>query len=107
MACVLCQFDPPTDTAMLGEYTRWFAGEGLADLRAIEGLQELRVFRNYSGGSPLVTAMAFFPDVRSALQLAASDTWRTLAANLARWGCGDLLLTVLEPSPIVPPYQKQ
>ena len=107
MTCVLCQFDSPTDPALLEEYARWFAGEGLASLHAIEGLQELRVFRNYSGGRPLVTAMAFFPDIRLALQLAASDTWRTLAANLARWRCSDILLTVLEPSPIVPAYAKR
>ena len=106
MVCVLCQFNPPTDPVLLGEYSRWFTGEGLEQIQAIEGLQEMRVFRNYSGDSPLVTAMVFFPDLRSALQMADSDMWRTLVANLTRWRCEDVMLTVLEPSPLVSQYER-
>ncbi len=84
MVCVLCQFDPPTDPTLLGEYSQWFTSEGLKEIARIEHLQELKVFRNFAEVSPQVTAMLFFPDVPSALRVAESEMWRKVAENLTR-----------------------
>ncbi len=102
MICVLCQFDPPADPDLMKRYITWFAGDGLRNVLGIEELDELRVYKNYSETSPMVTAMLFFPDVRPALQAAQSPRWHNLLSNLTKWKCKDITLTVLVPTDMIP-----
>ncbi|MBI4236444.1 MAG: hypothetical protein HY688_03700 [Chloroflexi bacterium] len=106
MACILVQFDPPRDPAALEEYARWFRGDAARMMRSIEGLTEARAFRNVTGTSPLVTTIAFFQDLPQALAAARSPLWNQLVASLSRWGCDNLLVTLLESSPILPEPQR-
>lgn len=102
LACILLQFDPPRDLARLQEYAGWFQGEGGELMRRVDGLSELRVYRNVTGESPVVTAIVFFNEMPTALAAARSPFWQQLVGNLTRWGCDGIQVTLLEPSPILP-----
>lgn len=102
MACILVQFDPPRDPKSFEEYAHWFLEDGARLIRATEGLSDLHVFRNVTGQSPVVTAIAYFPEMRGALAAARSSLWSEMVSGLSRWGCDNLQVTLLEPSPILP-----
>ena len=101
MACVLCQYDPPDDDGLVAEYESWLRQGGLDEALSLDGVEGFRAYRNYGMTWPVVTAMIFFSDLKSALQAADTAAWRCIVANLTRMGCRDITLTVLVPSPIV------
>jgi len=78
------------------------AGEGVKQVLALPGLQEFHAYREYSAVNPRITAMLFFEDLRSALQVASSEVWLTMVSNLTRWGSVGAQISVLEPSPLLP-----
>lgn len=102
MACVLCQFDLPQEPAELQAYSEWVVKEGINLILDSDGLTEMRVFRNLTGGSPQVTALIFFKDASSALRAASSTGWHALVTALTRYHCRDVTLTLLGPSPLFP-----
>lgn len=102
MACVLCRYELPNDQTTLDEYGSWITGDGLRRLLSLKGLKEFRAYRDYGGAGLRITGILLFSDLRSALGAASSDIWKDLMANLTRWGCQGVELSVLEPSPLLP-----
>lgn len=102
MTCVLCQFDLPQEADQMTAYSAWIRGGGLKGILAIEGLTEMRVYRNIAESSPQVTAMIFFKDTHTAMKAASTSAWPELVSALTRYHCRDVTLTLLDTSPLFP-----
>jgi len=98
----MCQYALPGDSTKLSGYEQWIKTTGMKTVSSMQDLHHLTAYRDYGTLNPGVIAMLFFPDIRTALQVADSQAWRDFAAGLAQWGCGEVYLTVLVPSPILP-----
>jgi hypothetical protein len=85
------------------EYVAWITGPGMKQVLTLQGLQEVKAFREHTTLlTPRIMAMLFFIDLRPALQAASSDAWLNILSNLTRLGAPGVELTVLEPSPLFP-----
>ena len=101
MANILCQYTFPTDQTSLNQYESWITQGVLDEVMTLEGLVELRAFRDYAAARPRVTIFLSFRDLKSALQAASAGVWRALVSNLTYWGATGVEVTLLEPSPLL------
>ena len=102
MICVLCRYELPNDQAQLADYGSWITDEGIKQILQLEGLREIRAYRDCGTTGERTTGIMLFEDLRSALNVASSDIWRDFMTNMSRWGCTEVELSVLEPSPLLP-----
>ena len=102
MACIMLQYDIPTDPDKLREYSYWVANDAMPSISKALGLKEMRAYRNFGKGSPEITVMIEFGQLNHAMSFLATETWNNLLTTCPSFGVSSLLVNLLVDSPLVP-----
>lgn len=102
MACVFVSYKLPNYEEGRELYERWMVNRGLEHVMKLQGLKEVRSFRDLDEENGKVSAMPFFESLADALKIAGSNSWQHVMANFSAFGIDDVQLTFLKSSPLVP-----